>query len=118
MTKKMMELSIAVFFVVISVCLILLVIFAKSSMDRYVEIAQIQLEQQQEIIASAKETKDLVLEGIGAVIARGFEQEGLMSPTDANMIVSEAIEKFDRKSRKLGTFARAFNEAYLKNVSQ
>ena len=114
MTKKIMELSIAIFFLSISICIVAFIFYGKAAVENYSAVVERQIQQQEELIASANQTKDLVLDVGYGFLARVFEQERLLSPTEANKIVIESLEKITARSEKLGVFATSLNDAYLK----
>lgn len=114
MSKKFMELCIGVFFLTMSAIIIIVGMEAKGAMDEASKIAVQRLQQQTEIIDSANELKTVVLESTYAILARGMESENLMSPTEANRVVTEALDKVTAYSPKLGLMARSLNDAYLK----
>ena len=117
MARKIMELSIAIFFLVISVCIIAFIFYAKITLEKYTVIIERQAKQQEELIMSANQTKDLIIEAGYGFLARVFEKENILSPTEANKIVTESIEKLNAKSEKLGIFVKALNDAYIKQNS-
>jgi len=71
-------------------------------------------EQQKQLEAEARALSDLVTD-IGAyVAARALEEADALSPTDANAIASESVEKISAKSERWGRLAKAFNDMMLK----
>jgi hypothetical protein len=116
MSRKFMEYCIGIFFLTLSFSIIMVGLEVKTSMGKRLEIAEQQLQQQTQILSAANEFKDVVAEAGFAVLARSLESENLMSPTEANRVVTEALEKMTNYSPKLGLLARSLNDAYLKET--
>ena len=116
MTKKFMEASIGIFFLTLSGVIIFVGIATKSAIKESVTLQQEQVNMQKELMKSANETKEVATEIAYAFFARTLESENLMTPSDANKIVTEAIDVLSSKSEKLGLFAKALNDAYIKKV--
>jgi hypothetical protein len=117
MTRKIMELSIAVFFLVLSAVVAFTTVemsrLARTTSDQYLAALAAQSKQQDELLNAARDFQTIVTEGGFALTARGMEQQGLFSPTDANRVVGEAIGRIEERSPRLGMFVKSMNDAYL-----
>lgn len=114
MTKKIMEVSVAVFLLASSIMIIILGMSLNDHFERRIELENQALQTQQEAIAEIESTIDILMDGTFAVIARGLESEGILSPTEASEIVGTAIKSISAKSDRLGTITKALNDAYLR----
>jgi hypothetical protein len=114
MTKKIMEISIAIFFLACSVIAVVFGSTLKTHFENRIEIENHALQIQKNTIKELESTINVLLDGSYAVIARGLESEGLLSPTDASEIVGGAIKSISAKSERLGVITKALNDAYLK----
>ena len=142
-----MELSIALFFLVLSGVLVAGAITAKSMGDRllvaidqqssqysqlaveisrvvksasqqYVDTMAAQAKQQRELLKAAQDMETVLQEGGFAIGARVLEAQGLLPHTEANQIVGDAIGRVNARSPRLGLFAKSINDAYLTKTSR
>jgi hypothetical protein len=114
MTKKIMEISIAIFFTACSILVVVLGSTFKTHLENRVRIENNAVQMQKDALKEIESTVNVVLDGSYAIIARGLESEGLLSPTDASEIVGNAIKSISAKSERLGTITKALNDAYLR----
>jgi len=114
MTKKIMEISIAVFLVACSIVTIALGSAFKDHLENRIKIENNALQVQKDALKEIESTVNVLLDGTYAVIARGLESEGLLSPTETSEIVGDAIKSISAKSERLGTISKALNDAYLR----
>ena len=114
MSKNIMQLSIAVFFLILSAGIIIGGAFMKDYLDRQVALSELQLQRQAEIIESANQTKDVITDLAFAFVARSLEQKGLLSPTDADKVANYSLEKVSEKSERLGIIINSMNDAFQK----
>jgi len=109
-----MEISIAVFLVASSIVTIVLGTTFKAHLENRIKIENSALQVQKDALKEIESTVNVLLDGSYAVIARGLESEGLLSPTEASEIVGGAIKSISAKSERLGTISKALNDAYLR----
>ncbi len=114
MTKKIMELSIAAFLIACSIVAIVLGTTFQAHLENRIKIENNAVQMQKDALKELESTVNVVLDGSYAIIARGLESEGLLSPTEASEIVGDAIKSISAKSDRLGTISKALNDAYLK----
>ncbi len=114
MTKKIMEISIAVFLITCSLITVVLGTTLKAHLENRIKIENNAVQMQKDALKEIESTVNVVLDGGYAVIARGLESEGLLSPTEASEIVGNAIKSISAKSERLGTISKALNDAYLR----
>jgi hypothetical protein len=86
---------------------------ARTTSEQYLAALAVQSKQQTELLNAARDFQTIVTEGGFALSARGMEPQGLFSPTDANRVVGEAIDRIGERSPRLGVFAKLMNDAYL-----
>jgi hypothetical protein len=114
MTKKIMEISIAAFFIACSIISVVLGSTFKAHLENRIKIENNTVQMQKDALKEIESTVNVLLDGSYAVIARGLESEGLLSPTDASEIVGGAIKSISAKSERLGLITKALNDAYLR----
>ena len=116
MTRKIMELSIAIFFLALSAVMAFTTVeltrLARTASDHYIAALETQSKQQNDLYNAVNDIQTLVTEGGFALSARQLEKQGLMSPADSNRMVREAIDRIKERSQRLGTLAESINEAY------
>jgi delta-aminolevulinic acid dehydratase/porphobilinogen synthase len=117
MTRKIMELSVAIFFLVLSVIFVFATVeishLVRTLSDHYVVVLDDQTKKQNELYEAAKEVRTLISEGGFALSARAMEEKGLLSPSEANRIVDGALKEIKERSPRLGVIAESMNDAYL-----
>ena len=74
--------------------------------------------QQEQLQLEAGGMAEIITEVSIDAAARALEEEGALSPTDANAIVNEAIERISAKSERWGTLAKAFNDMVIRQHRQ
>lgn len=114
MTRQLMELSIAVFFVVLSVVVGLGGIYAKDLLNRQILLSEKQIKQQAEILASAQESKEILIDVGYTLAARALEIEGDLAPSDADEIANQSIKNIESKSERMGLLIKAVNNSWQK----
>jgi hypothetical protein len=70
--------------------------------------------QQEQLQLEAGGMAEIITEVSIYAAARGLEEEGALSPTDANAIANEAINRISAKSERWGTLAKAFNDMVIR----
>jgi hypothetical protein len=74
--------------------------------------------QQEQLQLEAGGMAEIITEVSIYAAARALEEEGALSPTDANAIANEAIERISAKSERWGTLAKAFNDMVIRQQRQ
>jgi hypothetical protein len=105
MTKKFMQASIGIFFLILSISSLYLLIIYKGQADR-----------QNEILDVSSETLSKWREISYGILARTLESADMLSPTESNKIVGQVIEELTEMDPRLGTFATSVNNAYLESL--
>ena len=105
MTKKFMQASIGIFFLILSVSSLYLLIIYKGQADR-----------QNEILDVSSETLSKWREIGYGILARTLESADMLSPTESNKIVGQVIDELAEMDPRLGTFATSVNNAYLESL--
>ena len=136
MTKKLLEISFSIFLIACSVLLISVVLNGKIIIESYVKaktaqvetanelkntiekfsskyfsIIEAQSQAQKSLIETSKKVNSILFEAGIAIGARALEQEKGMSPTDADKIINQSIDNIMTHSERLGTLAKALNDA-------
>ena len=110
MSKKILELSISLFLIVSSVCIIILMFTVNSTLNYYVETTEAQIQNEEKIIRSANGVREMMLEA-GIVFAiRALEEENMIPPSEAEKMVLQSIETIEKHSERLGKIAKYVNE--------
>ena len=114
MSKKLLEYSVSLFFIVSSFSIILVMVYAKSTLDYYMKATEVRIQTEREIIQSANEIREIVVEGGIALAVRALEKNGVIPPTDADQLVLESIGRIEKKSERLGKIAKYVNDQIKK----
>jgi len=114
MTKKIMEISIAVFFIACSIIVVVLGSTFKTHLENRMKIENNAVQMQKDALKEIESSVNVLLDGSYAIIARGLESEGLLSPTEASDIVGGAIKSISAKSERLGLISKSLNDAFLR----
>jgi len=107
LSKQILNLSIAVFFLTFSLILILGGIRVEKTLTQHEENMAIQ----KEVYEDMKAFNGIVYEGALAVGARILAAEDVMSQLEADKIVEESISRIEEKDSRLGQFAKSINDA-------
>lgn len=139
MTKKILEASLSVFLVVCTLVLILMMLNWKPIIDKYsasidaqintantlkvsidnlsseyLSLLREQAKNQKALLENFNKSNTVLYEAGIAIGSRFMEAEGSMSPTDANRIIIDSISKINKVDERLGTLAKALNDAASK----
>ena len=139
MTKKILELSLSIFLIACSITLIFVAINGKTIVKNYIatkkvqeqvaielkntletfslkyfSIIENQSQAQKSFYETSKKINTVIFEVGIAVGARALEKEGGISPTDANKIINQSIDNIMAHSERLGTLAKALNDASIR----
>jgi len=113
MTRKILEVSISVFLLVFSVCLLMGTFWIKPLIDSQRLLNENSLITQQEILKTTEETKTLITEVGISVALIAMEEAEMIKPVDANKMIEESIKNIENKSERLGKLARLLNESRI-----
>ena len=81
---------------------------------KYLPLIDAQVKGQQEFFENYKKINEVLYEAGIAIGARIMEEEGGMSPTDANNIINESIDNIRKHSKRLGVLGKAINDASMR----
>jgi len=107
MSKHILNFSIALFFLTLSLILILGGMRVEKTLTQHEENMAIQ----KEVYEDMKAFNGLVYEGALAVGARILAAEDVMSQLEADKIVEESISRIEEKDSRLGEIAKSINYA-------
>lgn len=135
MTRKLFELSAALFLLVCSLALAGLLWVAPQAMQAYrdhLQASQVQMERaaaavqglservaasleeqarmQKAVMATIEKTNVVLFEGMAAA-SRVLEEQGALSPTASMDVIRGSIDKLDAVDPRLGQLARALHDA-------
>ena len=110
MSKHILNLSIAVFFLTLSLVFIFGGMRVEKTLNQYEENMAIQ----KEVYEDMKAFYGLFFEGALAVVARVLSSEGVMSQLEADKIVEESISRIEEKDNRLGQIAKSMNNAAIR----
>ncbi len=74
--------------------------------------------QQEQLQLEAGGMAEIITEVSIYAAARALEEEEALSPTDANAIANEAIDRISAKSERWGILAKAFNDIVIRRQRQ
>jgi hypothetical protein len=136
MTRKLFELSAALFLIVCSVALAGLLWVAPQALQAWrdhLQASQVQMERaasavhnvaervaagldeqtrmQKSVMATLDKTNVVLFEGSLAAASRLLEEQGALSPTASMEVIRGSIEKLDAVDPRLGQVARALHDA-------
>ena len=136
MSKKLLDVSLSCFLIVCTVVIVLAAVKGQpliqqyseslaaqqqavetlqstiaSISDEYLSLLKAQSHNQQAIVQNIERSNTILYEAGIAIGSRIMEQEGGMSPTDADAIINGSIEKINQIDDRLGTLAKALNDA-------
>lgn len=136
MTKKILDLSLSLFLISCALVLLSAIYNSKTFIDRYtaaqtrkIEMAaslkdsvdkvfnqyfaaiETQTQAQKDLIETSKKINSFVFEAGIAIGTRALEEEGAISPTDSNRIITQSIDNIMKDSERLGILAKALNDA-------
>ncbi len=109
MTKKILELSQAFLLVVVGISLLVGVFSMKSMFDSQKVLADVSRQNQEQIVETFEESKEILLEVGYAVAVLAMSEERMIPQADANKSLEESIVKIKSHSDKLGKLAEYIN---------
>ena len=110
MSKKILEISLSFFLVICAITILIGGLSIKSTLDYYLSIVEEQRQNQEEIIKSAKEIKDVMYEVGLATAVIALSEQKIIPPTDAENMIGESIETINKHSERLGKLAKYIND--------
>ena len=110
MSKHILNLSIAVFFLTLSLVFIFGGMRVEKTLNQYEENMAIQ----KEVYEDMKSFNGLLYEGALAFGAMVLSSEGVMSQLEADKIVEESISRIEEKDNRLGQIAKSMNNAAIR----
>ena len=114
MSKAFMEVALGILFLTLAATVAILGLSGKVFLDEYVAQQKVQAQHLQELVATMLAGKDIVLDASAAVVARSLEKEGIMTPSDADKVVTESLEGISSNSKRMGHFARLISDYYTR----
>lgn len=139
MSRNILNITLSIFLIGCTITLAMLVINGKPLIDKYSESLDAQIntansikksidnissdylallreqsDNQKILIGNFEKSNTVLYESGIALGARIMEKEGGMSPTDANNIINDSIDKIHDVDNRLGTLAKALNDASRK----
>ena len=109
MTRKILELSQAFLLVVIGISLLIGVFSMKSMFDSQKLLSDTSRQNQEQIIKTFEDSKDILLEVGYAVAILAMLEDRMIPQADANKSLDESIVKIKSHSDKLGKLADYIN---------
>ena len=110
MSKHILNLSIAVFFLTLSLVFIFGGMRVEKTLNQYEENMAIQ----KEVYEDMKSFNGLLYEGALAFGARVLSSEGVMSQLEADKIVEESISRIEEKDNRLGQISKSMYNAAIR----
>ena len=115
MSKKILELSISLFLIVCTICIIIVMFSVNSTLNYYVKTTEAKIKNEEKIIRSANEVREMMLEAGIVFAVRALEKENVIPPTEADKMVLQSIETIEKHSERLGKIAQYVNDHIRKN---
>ena len=116
MTRKILELSLSGFLIVITVSIIFLGITIKPIVEQYGSILEKQREAQEEIIYTANKIEDVVFEAAFSATVLTLSEKDVIPGTTAEKMIAESIENISKHSKRLAKLAEYLNDYRLKQI--
>ena len=107
MSKHILNLSVAIFFLTLSGLFVLGAMRVEKTLSQHEENMAIQ----QQVYADMRGLNSLLYEGGLAVGARVLAEEGVMTELEADKIVDESISQIEKTDSRLGQIAKSINYA-------
>ena len=109
MSKKILEYSLSIFLVLCGISMLVGVHSLKLVLDSNRLLADETRKNQQQMVQTVTEVKDIVYEVIFAAGVIAMSEERMMSPADADKMLEESVRTIQSNSEKLGKLARYIN---------
>ena len=110
MTKKLVDITLAILLLSCSAAIWLGIVSIKSVAEHYIALAEETRQAQAEIIQTSKEVQEVIFEAGMAFAVIALSEEKIIPPTEAEKMITESIEKIDGHSDRLGTLAKYIND--------
>lgn len=110
MSKKFLEVSLSIFLIVCSVCLIIGIYSVKSLLDSQCQLVEATQQNQEEVVKAANDFKKIITEvGYSAAVI-AMSENRMIQPAKADKLLDKSINTIKEKSTRFGELAQYFNE--------
>ena len=118
MSKKILELSLSFFWVACGISLLVGIFSMKSLLDSNKLLADTTRQNQEQIIETFEDSKEILTEVGYAIAVLAMSEEGMIPPAEANKALEESITKIKSHSEKLGQLADYINDFRINQQSR
>jgi len=116
MSRKFMECSIAAFFIIASICVLVGLRTFQQFSSQYLALVRVQAEARTEMLNAAGAMREAFVHAGYLAAARGLQAADVLADDEADRIAAESIEALGDFSEELETFAAAIDRAHAEST--
>ena len=110
MSKKIQELALSFFLLVCSISILMGLVWLKPVIESQQLLIEETRKNQEEIMKTATETKEIITEVGFSVAVIAMTENGMIQPSEANKMLEQSIETIKARSDRLGKLAEYIDD--------
>ncbi|GEM_PF-2844940 len=114
MAEKIRDLSLALFFVVGAVGIVLGLLWLKPALEAQTVLIEETRANQEKVMKAAEETRAVLAELGYATVVLAMMENKMIQPDEGNAMIAKSVRQIEQHSERLGKLARIVNEFRIK----